>query len=119
MRRSERGLSESVQWAVLGSALLLCLLGLIEAGLMLYGRTVAVSAALAGAKAQAALYAAPDAGRLAASDTALAGGLLNVQVTVTMTASSVTVQVDGAVPSLVGWAAGHAHAESTRPLEGQ
>jgi len=98
---------------------MLCLLGLIEAGLMLHGRTVAVSAALTGAKAQAALYAAPGAGRQAAAATAAAGGLIDVQVTVTMTASSVTVQVDGLTPSLVGWAAGHAHAESTRPLEGQ
>jgi len=115
----ERGMTESVQWAVLGTALMLCLLGLVEAGLMLHGRSVAVSAALAGAKAQAALYAAPGAGKLAAASTAAAGGLIDVQVTVTVTSSSVTVQVDGQTPSLTGWMQQRTHAESTRPLEGQ
>jgi len=112
-------MSESVQWAVLGVALIMCLLGLIEAGLMLHGRTVAVSAALAGANAQAALHAPANAGKLAATDIAVAGGLIDVQVTVTKNSRNVTVQVNGVVPGLVGWSSLRTHATSTRPLEGK
>jgi hypothetical protein len=36
--RDERGLSESVQWAVLWPALMLVTLGIIQAGIFLHGR---------------------------------------------------------------------------------
>jgi hypothetical protein len=36
--RDERGLSESVQWAVLWPALMLLTLGIIQAGIFLHGR---------------------------------------------------------------------------------
>ena len=117
--RDTRGLSESVQWSVLGVVVLMCLLGLIEAGLLLHGRTVAVSAALAGAKAQSALYAAKGAGTAAATNTAAAGGLTDIRVTVSVASASVTVRVDAIVPSFLGWVTPQVHAESTRPLEGR
>jgi len=108
-----------VQWSVLGVVVLMCLLGLIEAGLLLHGRTVAVSAALAGAKAQSALYAAKGAGTAAATNTAAAGGLTDIRVTVSVASASVTVRVDAIVPSFLGWVTPQVHAESTRPLEGR
>ena len=39
--RSARGLSESVQWAVLTPLVLMVLLGLIHAGVLMHGRGVA------------------------------------------------------------------------------
>jgi len=108
-----------VQWAVLGVVVLACLLGLIEAGLLLHGRTVAVSAALAGARAQSALYAAQGVGSAAATDIATAGGLTDVRVRVTVGSASVTVEVDAIMPSFIGWVTPAVHAESTRPLEGR
>ena len=113
----ERGLSESVQWAVLGTTFLACLLGLIEAGLVLHGRNVTVAAALAGASAQAVLGATPEAGRQAASRAAEAGGLADVEVTVSTTAAGVTVRVEGRVPTFLGWVKPQVEAESTRPWE--
>jgi len=116
-RALQRGLSESVQWAVLGTALLCCVLGLIEAGLMLHGRTVVVAAARAGAQAQAALRAGADAGVRSAKDVATAGGLVGVQVSVSTSATTVTVRVDATVSTFMGWVTPRIGAESTRPLE--
>ena len=45
--RDERGLSESTQWAVLFTLLMLVTLGLIQAGIVLHGRNVAQRAATA------------------------------------------------------------------------
>jgi len=104
---------------VLGVVVIVCLLGLIEAGLLLHGRTVAVSAALAGARAQAALSATSGVGEAVATDTAVAGGLTDVRVMVNVASASVTVQVDATVPSFMGWVTPHVHGASTRPLEGR
>ena len=46
---SERGLADSLQWAVLVPALLGLVLGTIQTGIWLHGRTVASDAALAAA----------------------------------------------------------------------
>ncbi|MCL2783310.1 MAG: hypothetical protein FWD80_04985 [Propionibacteriaceae bacterium] len=113
----QRGLSESVQWAVLGTALLGCVLGLIEAGLVMHGRSVAVAAALAGSETAAALRATPDAGLRSATDVATTGGLKGVQIAVTRSATGVTVRVDAMVPTFVAWVTPHVSAESTRPWE--
>jgi len=117
-QRNQRGLSESVQWAALGGAFLASMLGLIEAGLVLHARSVAVQAALAGSSAQSAWQAAPDAGTSAASEVASAGGLTNVDVTVKVSGGDVTVLVQGDAPAIIGWVTPHVQAESTRPLEG-
>ena len=117
-RRDQRGLSESVQWAALGGAFLAAMLGLIEAGLVLHARSVAVQAALAGAGAQSAFQAVPNAGTLAASEVASLGGLTNVDITVTVSGGNVVVLVQGDAPAIIGWMTPHVQAESTRPMEG-
>jgi len=111
-------LSESVQWAALGGAFLAAMLGLIEAGLVMHARSVVVQAALAGAGAQSAWQAAPDAGTTAASEVASAGGLNNVEITVKVSGGDVTVLVRGDAPAIIGWVAPRVQAESTRPMEG-
>lgn len=118
MKGSQRGMSESVQWAVLGVALMTTLLGMTEAALVLHGRSVAVGAALAGSAAQAELLASSDAGRKIASERALSGGLVAVEVAVFWAPDSVTVRVDADVPTFIGWISPRVQAESTRPLEG-
>ena len=47
--RSERGVSESVQWTLILPALLLCVLGLIQAGIIIYAHLVTQEAANAAA----------------------------------------------------------------------
>ncbi|MCL2465395.1 MAG: pilus assembly protein [Micrococcales bacterium] len=116
-RFDERGLSESVQWAILGVAFMGCLLALIEAGLWLHGRSVVVAAALAGASAASAWQAAPDSGERAARETASAGGLTGVQVTVTTQSGAVLVIVEADTPGFAGWVAPHVRAQAIRPRE--
>ena len=116
-RRNQRGLSESVQWAVLGAALLGCLLGLMQTGIVVHGRSVAVAAALAGAEAQASLRSQPGTAQQTAAPLAERGGLTDITVTVVTSANDVTVRVDARVPTFFGWMATNVHAESTRPWE--
>jgi len=116
--RDQRGISESVQWAILSLAIMTALFGMTEAALVLHGRSVAVAAALAGSTAQAALRASPDAGMKTALERASAGGLVSVDVAVSNSPGRVTVRVDAGVPTLVGWVSPRVWAESTRPLEG-
>jgi len=116
-RFDERGLSESVQWAILGVAFMGCLLALIEGGLWLHGRSVAVAAALAGASAASAWQATPDSGERAALETAAAGGLTGVKVTVTTQDGAILVVVEADTPGFAGWVVPHVRAQAVRPLE--
>lgn len=116
---ARRGLSESVQWALLGTALLACLLGLIEGGLVLHGRAGVAAAALAGAQAQAALQAEAGAGRQAADQTARQAGLTVDSIVVSVSTVDVTVTVEARVPTFIGWYSPLVSASATRPVEGQ
>jgi len=112
---SQRGISESVQWAILGNAFLLSLLAMVEVGLVWHGRSLAVEAALAGASAQSALRAPSNSGREVAATVATRGGLKNVLVQVDLSGSFVTVVVTGGVATGLGLVP--VHGEATRPLE--
>jgi len=115
--RDERGLSESVQWAVLGTAVIGCLLALIDASLWLHGRSIAVAAVIDGASAASSWRAASGDGEAAARATAAAGGLTDVSVTVTTQPTTVDVTIDAKVPSFIAWATPQVHAHATRPKE--
>ncbi|HNV10635.1 MAG TPA: pilus assembly protein [Propionibacteriaceae bacterium] len=90
--RGDRGLSDSVQWALLVPVILLALLGGIQAGIVLHARTVADNAALTAAEI-AAVGGSNSAATLAARDVAGDAGLRDVQVTMTTSAGLVTVTV--------------------------
>ncbi|MCL2652717.1 MAG: hypothetical protein FWD63_02885 [Propionibacteriaceae bacterium] len=113
----ERGLSESVQWAVLGAVVIGGLLALIDAALWLHGRSVAVAAVIDGASAASYWHASPGDGEAVARATAAAGGLKNVSVTVVVQGTRVDVTIDAKVPSFIGWATPDVHAHATRPKE--
>jgi len=113
----ERGISESVQWAILGTVFLACLLGIIEAGLLLHARSVVVAAAQAASEAQAAWGASPGQADQVAHEFVAEGGLAGATVDVAASATDVTVTVSADAPSLIGWASPRVTARSTRPLE--
>jgi len=115
--RFERGLSESVQWAVLGAAVIGALLALIDGALWLHGRSVAVAAVIDGAAAAAPWQGSAGDGETVARAAAAAGGLKNVAVTVVVQPQSVDVTIDADVPSFIGWATPHVQAHATRPKE--
>jgi len=100
-RPDERGLSESVQWAVLAPLVLLALLGVVHAGILLHGRSVATNAALAGAEAQALSGATAGVGERVAREVAQGNGLREVQVATGTRDGEVWVQVRGRVDSFL------------------
>lgn len=116
-RRDERGLSDSVQWAILTPLLMLTVLGLIQAGIWLHGRDVAAHAAIAGAE-EGALYGASEASaRAAATRVAEAGGLADVVVDVNRGPERVQVAVRGRMPTFVDLGQTVIRQQATRPVE--
>lgn len=113
--RTERGMSESIQWAVLLPVLLLGVLGIIQAGIVLHARTAAHHAALAGAEAQSLSGQGSGVAERVARDVASQAGLLDVQVRVGG-AGQVAVDVEARVDSFfpIGPRTVHAHAEMPR-----
>jgi Flp pilus assembly protein TadG len=98
--RDERGVSESVQWAVLWPVLMLVTLGIIQAGIFLHGRNVAQRAATAAVDAARGSYgSATDAEHLAEA-IASSGGLTEVSVRVQRTGAVVNVDVSGNAPMI-------------------
>ncbi len=114
----ERGMSESVSWALLVPVIMLCLLGLIQGAIWVNGRTVATNAALAAAESQALLGAGSGDGERVALEIAVGGGLEGVTVGVTRSSGLVTVAVSGHVQSLVGGDLFSVQARASRPVEG-
>lgn len=117
MRRSDRGMSGSVQWAILVPVVLFTVLGAIQAGLWLYGRTVAAHAAIAAAE-EAALLGASDAdARALGTDIATGGGLRDIEVLLAVDASDARVTVSGRMPTFVDLGQTRVSEQATRPRE--
>ena len=117
MARDERGLSESVQWAVLWPLLMLLTLGIIQAGIFLHGRNVAQRAATAAVDAARGSYgSAAEAEQLAAT-IAGSGGLRSISVRVQRTGSTVTADVSGYPPMIFDLELGRIDETAAAPLE--
>src|SRR3954451_3136700 len=94
-KRSERGLSESVQHAVIFPVLMLVTLGIIQAGIWVHGHTVAARAAAAGADIARGSYGSTTEAREASVRLANAGGLDDVSVETQRSGTQVQVIVSG------------------------
>jgi Flp pilus assembly protein TadG len=117
MARDERGLSESVQWAVLWPLLMLLTLGIIQAGIFLHGRNVAQRAATAAVDAARGSYGSTgDAEQLGAT-IAGSGGLRNISVKVRRTGSTVTADVTAYPPMIFDLDLGRINETAAAPLE--
>jgi Flp pilus assembly protein TadG len=117
MARDERGLSESVQWAILWPLLMLLTLGIIQAGVFLHGRNVAQRAATAAVDAARGSYgSAADAQHLGES-IASSGGLRNISVHVQRSATSATAEVSAYAPMIFDLGLGRINETAAAPLE--
>ena len=117
MARDERGLSESVQWALLWPLLMLLTLGIIQAGIFLHGRNVAQRAATAAVDAARGSYgSAADAEQLGAT-IARSGGLRSISVQVQRTGSTVTADVSAYPPMIFDLELGRIDETAAAPLE--
>ena len=115
--RDERGLSESVQWAVLWPALMLLTLGIIQAGVFLHGRNVAQRAATAAVDAARGSYgSAADAQHLAANIAASAG-LKDISVRVQRSGTTVTADVSAIAPMIFDLRLGRITETASAPVE--
>ncbi|HSU36283.1 MAG TPA: TadE/TadG family type IV pilus assembly protein [Propionibacteriaceae bacterium] len=115
--RDERGLSESTQWAVLFSLLMLVTLGIIQAGIVLHGRNVAQRAATAAVDVARGSYGTVAEAEELANDIARSGGLEAVSVRVTRGATQATADVTGRAPAMLDIGIGRIHESASAPLE--
>jgi Flp pilus assembly protein TadG len=116
-RRNERGLSESVQFAVVWPALMLATLGILQAGLWLHGRNVAQRAAAAAVDTARGSTGTVQAGREAGAELARSGGLDGVVVDVVRGATDVSATVTAASPLLLDLGLGTLRESAAAPLE--
>ncbi len=116
-RRDERGLSESVQFAVVWPVLMLVTLGILQAGLWLHGRNVAQRAAAAAVDTARGSTGSVAAAHEAATDLARSGGLGDVAVEVVRGATDVTATVTAASPLLLDLGLGRLQERAAAPLE--
>ncbi|MGJ3508409.1 TadE/TadG family type IV pilus assembly protein [Enemella sp. A6] len=93
--RDERGLNESLQWALVLPLVLLVVLGVLQTALWLHARQAAQDAAAAAAEAEAVLHPPPEAGEHAALEITRIAGLRDVDVHVDRGAELITVTVTG------------------------
>ena len=110
-------MSDSVQWAVLLPLLLFTVLGLVQGGLWLHGRTVASNAAIAAAEEAALLDGRAADARALGERVAVQGGLSDVRVTVVQSATEATATVTGHMPTFYDLGQTRVQERSTRPRE--
>lgn len=117
LRRDERGLSDSVQLALLWPVLMLVTLGIIQAGVWLHARDVAhrvVSAAVDTARGSAGSVGEAQALGL---DLARAGGLQDASLQVSRGPTAVSATVTAASPLLLDLGLGRISESASAPLE--
>lgn len=93
--RDERGVNESLQWALVWPLVMLAVLGILQTALWLHARQAAQHAAVAAAEAEAVLHPEPHAGERVAREITEIAGLREVQVDVARAPDLVTVTVTG------------------------
>jgi Flp pilus assembly protein TadG len=115
--RDERGLSESVQWAVLWPALMLLTLGIIQAGIFLHGRNVAQRAATAAVDAARGSYGSTAEAERLATNIASSGGLKSISIRVQRTTTAVNADVSAYAPMIFNLHLGRINETATAPVE--
>lgn len=115
--RDQRGLSESLQWTVITPALMLALLGTIQAGILMHGHNVALNAAQAAAEAGSAYGSGTAASKGQAQRVAEAGGLKDVRVSMKQVGTRLDVTVTGQIPIFFDIGQGAITERASAPVE--
>jgi hypothetical protein len=110
-------LTESVQLAVIWPVLLLVTLGIIEAGVWLHARNVAERAATAAVDEARGSFGTPSEAEQLGADLARAGGLEDVSLQVSRSATSVTATLTAQAPVLLGLGLGRLRETASAPVE--
>ena len=115
--RDERGLSQSVQYAVILPALMLTSLGIIQAGLWVHGHDVAIRSANGAADMARGSYGSSADAQAMAMKLANAGGLQDVRVSVARGAARVDVTVTAKAPVIFDVGLSRISETASAPLE--
>ncbi len=115
--RDERGLSESVQYAVIFPLLMLLTLGVIQAGIWIHGHTVASRAAAAGVDIARGSTGQTGEARETATRLAVAGGLHDVIVQTTRSGTTAEVVVSGRAPLILDLGLARITEHASAPVE--
>ena len=117
LSRDQRGLTQSVQYAVILPALMLTTLGIIQAGVWIHGEDVAQRAANAAADAARGSHGSPGAAQDLAQELAAAGGLEDVRVDVARGATRVDITVTARAPMIFDVGLGRISQTASAPVE--
>lgn len=117
LARDQRGLSQSVQYAVILPTLMLATLGIIQAGVWIHGHNVAVRSANAAADVARGSFGTTSAAQALASSLAAAGGLKEVQVSVAKGPTRVDITVSAEAPMIFDVGLGRISETASAPLE--
>ena len=115
--RDDRGLTESVQLAILWPLLMLATLGIIQSGIWLNARNVAFRAATVAVDAARGSYGSAADAEAAARGVAESGGLKQVQVSVIRRAAIVDVTVRARAVLILDLGLGSLTANASAPVE--
>ncbi len=113
----ERGVSDSIEWAILTPLVLLTILGTIQVGLGIHGRTVATYAAIAAAEHASLAGASVESARALGHTVAEASGLVGVNVDVHRDAASARAVVSGTMPTFIDLGLTAVREQASRPVE--
>ena len=116
-RADQRGVTESVQLALIWPLLLLVTLGVIQAGLWIHGRQVALRAAAAAVDVASGREGSAGAASDVASGIARSAGLDAVDVEIQTSATQVRVVVSGQMPALLDLPLGQIRESAAAPRE--
>ncbi|MFL6027790.1 MAG: TadE family protein [Friedmanniella sp.] len=115
--RDQRGLSESVQLAVIWPVLLFVTLGIIQAGIWLHARNVAERAAAAAVDTARGSLGRVGESRRLGMELARAGGLENVSLEVSRSATSVTATLTADAPLILDLGLARLQESASAPVE--
>ncbi|GEM_PF-1372187 len=113
----QRGVTRSVELAVLLPALLAAIFMVIVVAVTMHGRSVAQQAAMVGAEHAAFYGAQPEQGRFVAGEIAQRGGLQDLDVQLEVEGAMVTIRVTAWVPNPLGRSFGRVSESSVRVRE--
>ncbi|HLT60492.1 MAG TPA: TadE family protein [Microlunatus sp.] len=116
-RRSERGAAESIQVVLIWPVVLLATLGIIQGGLWLHGRNVAIRAATIAVDEARGVTGTTDRARSLAIDLATHSGLSEVEVSVIRDGDRAVARVAGRAPVILDLGFGRVDEQAVAPLE--
>jgi hypothetical protein len=116
-RRSERGAAESLQLVLIWPVVLLATVGVIQGGLWLHGRNVAIRAAAVAVDEARGASGTTEGGRALAIDLATQSGLTDVQVSVVRNGGRVEARVSARAAVIIDLGLGRVTEQAVAPLE--